>query len=146
MCRDGLAPRRLAKVHPRYQTPVLITVGFGIFIACIAAVVPLAEIVVLVNIGTLFAFLICNIAVVVLRRTRPDLERGFRVPLVPFFPIIGAGLCIYLMLDLPGTTWWRFLIWLAIGVVIYFVYGRKHSRLQQGEVVAGEAEMPEGRA
>jgi len=141
MCRDGLAPRRLAKVHPRYQTPVLITVGFGIFIACIAAVVPLAEIVVLVNIGTLFAFLICNIAVVVLRRTRPDLERGFRVPLVPFFPIIGAGLCIYLMLDLPGTTWWRFLIWLAIGVVIYFRYGRKHSRLQQGEVVAGEAEM-----
>ena len=141
MCRDGLAPRRLAKVHPRYQTPVLITVGFGIFIACIAAVVPLAEIVVLVNIGTLFAFLICNIAVVVLRRTRPDLERGFRVPLVPFFPIIGAGLCIYLMLDLPGTTWWRFLIWLAIGVVIYFFYPRKHSRLQQGQVVAGEAEM-----
>ena len=146
MCRDGLAPRRLAKVHPRYQTPVLITIGFGIFIACIAAVVPLAEIVVLVNIGTLFAFLICNIAVVVLRRTRPDLERGFRVPLVPFFPIIGAGLCIYLMLDLPGTTWWRFGIWLAIGVVIYFVYGRRHSRLQRGEVVAGEAEMPEGRA
>ncbi len=60
---------------------------------------------------------------------------------MPFFPIIGAGLCIYLMLDLPGTTWWRFLIWLAIGVVIYFVYGRKHSRLQQGQVVAGEAEM-----
>ena len=81
MCRDGLAPRKLAKVHPRFQTPIVITIGFGVFIACIAAVVPLAEIVVLVNIGTLFAFLICNIAVVVLRRTRPDLERGFRVPL-----------------------------------------------------------------
>jgi APA family basic amino acid/polyamine antiporter len=141
MCRDGLAPRKLAKVHPRFQTPVLITVGFGIFIACIAAVVPLAEIVVLVNIGTLFAFLICNIAVVILRRTRPDLERGFRVPLVPIFPIIGAGLCIYLMADLPGATWWRFLIWLLIGIVIYFAYGRRHSRLQRGEVVAGEAEM-----
>ena len=88
MCRDGLAPRGLAKVHPRYQTPVFITVGFGLFIACIAAVVPLAEIVELVNIGTLFAFLICNIGVIVLRRTRPDLERGFRVPLaaVPAVP------------------------------------------------------------
>ena len=105
---------------------------------------PLAEIVVLVNIGTLFAFLICNIAVVVLRRTRPDLERGFRVPLVPLFPIIGAGLCIYLMVDLPGTTWWRFLIWLAIGIAIYFLYGRRHSRLQRGQVTAGEAELPEG--
>ena len=146
MCRDGLAPRKLAKVHPRYQTPILITVGFGLFIACIAAVVPLAEIVVLVNTGTLFAFLICNIAVVVLRRTRPDLQRGFRVPFVPFFPIIGAGLCIYLMIDLPGTTWWRFLIWLAIGFAIYFLYGRRHSRLQRGEVVAAEAELPEGRA
>ncbi|HZH25378.1 MAG TPA: amino acid permease [Solirubrobacteraceae bacterium] len=146
MCRDGLAPRKLAKVHPRYQTPILITVGFGLFIACIAAVVPLAEIVVLVNTGTLFAFLICNIAVVVPRRTRPNLQRGFRVPFVPFFPIIGAGLCIYLMIDLPGTTWWRFLIWLAIGFAIYFLYGRRHSRLQRGEVVAAEAELPEGRA
>ena len=146
MCRDGLAPRGLAKVHPRFQTPMLITVGFAGFIACIAAVVPLADIVVLVNIGTLFAFLICNIAVVVLRRTRPDLERGFRVPLVPVFPIIGAGLCIYLMVDLPGTTWYRFLIWLALGLLIYFFYGRHHSRLQQGQVVAPEAELPEGRA
>ena len=133
-------------MHPRYQTPILITVGFGLFIACIAAVVPLAEIVVLVNTGTLFAFLICNIAVVVPRRTRPNLQRGFRVPFVPFFPIIGAGLCIYLMIDLPGTTWWRFLIWLAIGFAIYFLYGRRHSRLQRGEVVAAEAELPEGRA
>jgi APA family basic amino acid/polyamine antiporter len=141
MCRDGLAPRRLAKVHPRYQTPVLITIGFGILIACVAAVVPLAEIVVLVNIGTLFAFLLCNIAVIVLRRTRPDLERGFRVPLVPVFPLIGAGLCIYLMVDLPGTTWWRFAIWLVIGLAIYFAYGRRHSRLQRGQVVAAEAEL-----
>jgi APA family basic amino acid/polyamine antiporter len=145
MCRDGLAPRRLAKVHPRYRTPVIITIAFGIFIACIAAVVPLSEIVVLVNIGTLFAFLLCNVAVVVLRRTRPDLERGFRVPLAnlpfPLFPLIGAGLCLYLMLDLPGTTWWRFGIWLAIGIAIYFLYGRRHSRLRRGEVAAPEAEL-----
>ena len=148
MCRDGLAPRRLAKVHPRFQTPVLITIGFGIFIACVAAVVPLAEIVVLVNIGTLFAFFICNVAVVVLRHTRPDLERGFRVPLAnlpfPLFPIIGAGLCVYLMLDLPIDTWIRFLVWLAIGLAIYFLYGRRHSRLQQGEVINPEAEFDSG--
>jgi basic amino acid/polyamine antiporter, APA family len=80
--------------------------------------------------------------VVVLRRTRPDLQRGFRVPLVPLFPIIGAGLCIYLMVDLPGTTWWRFGIWLAVGIAIYFLYGRRHSRLQRGQVTAGEAELP----
>ncbi len=103
--------------------------------------VPLAEIVVLVNIGTLFAFFICDIAVIVLRRRRPDLERGFRVPFVPVFPVIGAGLCVYLMLDLPGTTWWRFGLWLAIGIVIYFAYGRRHSRLQRGQVVAGGAEL-----
>jgi APA family basic amino acid/polyamine antiporter len=146
MCRDGLAPRRLAKVHPRFRTPTRITIGFGIGIACIAAVVPLAEIVVLVNIVTLFAFFICNIAVIVLRRTRPDLPRGFRVPLVPFFPIIGAGLCVYLMVDLPAETWWRFAVWLAIGLVIYFAYGRPHSRRQRGQVRGGEAERPAGRA
>jgi len=133
MCRDGLAPRRFAQVHPRFRTPARITIAFGLFIACIAAVVPLAEIVVLVNIGTLFAFFISNIAVIVLRRTRPDLQRGFRVPFVPLFPIIGAGLCVYLMLDLPGDTWLRFGVWLLLGLVIYFVYGRRHSRLQQAQ-------------
>ena len=85
---------------------------------------PLAEIVKLVNIGTLFAFVVVNIGVIILRRTRPDLERGYRVPFVPVFPIIGTLLCIYLMVDLPLETWGRFLIWMALGLVIYFVYGR----------------------
>jgi basic amino acid/polyamine antiporter, APA family len=86
-----------------------------------------------VNIGTLFAFVLVNIGVIVLRRTRPDMERGFRVPLVPYVPIIGCLLCGYLMYKLPGITWLRFGIWMAFGLAIYFVYGRTHSRLRTAE-------------
>jgi amino acid transporter len=92
-------------------------------IALIAAFVPLTEIVKLVNIGTLFAFVIVNLGVIILRRTRPDLQRGFRVPFVPGFPIIGTLLCLYLMRYLDRDTWIRFFVWLIIGVAIYFVYG-----------------------
>jgi APA family basic amino acid/polyamine antiporter len=132
MSRDGLVPRWVGKLSPR-QTPALITATFGLLVAVIAAFVPLAEIAKLVNIGTLFAFLIVNIGVIVLRRTAPDMERSFRVPLVPLFPIIGGLLCIYLMTKLSGVTWLRFFVWLLVGLVIYFVYGRTHSRLQRGE-------------
>ena len=113
-------------------------------IAIIAAFVPLSEIVKLVNIGTLFAFLLVNIGVIILRRTRPDLKRGFRVPFVPVFPIIGSLLCIYLMRYLDRDTWIRFVVWLAIGLVIYFLYGRRHSRLRQGEVINPEAQLDKG--
>jgi APA family basic amino acid/polyamine antiporter len=95
--------------------------------------VPLTEIAKLVNIGTLFAFVIVNIGVIVLRRTQPDLDRGFRVPFVPWFPLIGTALCIYLMSRLEAVTWLRFGGWLLLGLVIYFAYGRTHSRLQRGE-------------
>jgi APA family basic amino acid/polyamine antiporter len=132
MTRDGLLPRGYGKLSRR-QTPVRITVSFAIAIAVIAALIPLTEIAKLVNIGTLFAFVLVNIGVIVLRRTEPDLERGFRVPLVPWFPLIGIALSIYLMTRLEGLTWLRFGIWLAIGLAIYFVYGRTHSRLQRGE-------------
>jgi APA family basic amino acid/polyamine antiporter len=130
MARDGLMPERLAEVDPRTGVPVKLTIGFGIVMALLAALVPLDELVKLVNIGTLFAFLIVNIGVIVLRRTQPDMDRAFRVPLVPAFPLIGAALCIYLMTRLEGVTWLRFFIWLAIGLVIYFAYGRTHSRLR----------------
>jgi APA family basic amino acid/polyamine antiporter len=139
MCRDGLLPRRLARVHPRYGTPSRLTIGFGILIAILAAFVPLGEIVKLVNIGTLFAFILVNIGVIVLRRTKPDMKRPFRVPFSPVFPIIGVLLCLWLMKDLPGTTWLRFVIWLVIGLVIYFAYSIRHSRLRQGE---GPADAP----
>jgi len=98
----------------------------------------------LVNIGTLFAFLLVNIGVIILRRTRPDLKRGFRVPFVPVFPIIGSLLCIYLMRYLDRDTWIRFVVWLAIGLVVYFLYGRRHSRLRQGEVINPEAQLDKG--
>jgi len=113
-----------------------------------AAFVPLTEIVKLVNIGTLFAFVLVNVGVIILRRTRPDLKRGFRVPFVPVFPIIGVLLCVYLMTYLDRDTWLRFAVWLVIGLVIYFAYGRRHSRLRHGEVINPEAELdqPEGRA
>jgi APA family basic amino acid/polyamine antiporter len=141
MCRDGLLPRSFAKISERRRTPVRITATFGILIAILAAFVPLEEIAKLVNIGTLFAFVITNIGVIVLRRTRPDLERGFRVPFVPLFPIIGAALAIFLMKYLERATWIRFGVWLAIGVVIYFAYGIRHSRLRQGQVTNPEAAL-----
>jgi APA family basic amino acid/polyamine antiporter len=147
MSRDGLMPRRWAYVHPTTRTPIYITATFGLLISIVAAFVPLTEIVKLVNIGTLFAFVLVNIGVIILRRTRPDLKRGFRVPFVPLFPIIGALLCFYLMRYLDRDTWLRFVAWLAIGLVIYFTYGRRHSRLRQGEVINPEAELagPDGR-
>jgi APA family basic amino acid/polyamine antiporter len=132
MARDGLVPRWFAKLNAR-RTPVRITIMFGVLVAALAAFIPLSELAELVNIGTLFAFLLVNIGVVVLRRTAPDLERGFQTPLVPVLPIIGAALCIWLMTKLQGATWWRFGIWLAIGLVIYFAYGRRHSRVQRGD-------------
>jgi APA family basic amino acid/polyamine antiporter len=135
MSRDGLVPRWVGILSPR-RTPARITAVFGVLVATIAAFVPLTEIAKLVNIGTLFAFLIVNIGVIVLRRTAPDMERRFRVPLVPLFPIIGGALCIYLMTKLEGVTWLRFFAWLLIGLVIYFVYGRTHSRLQRGDDTA----------
>jgi APA family basic amino acid/polyamine antiporter len=142
MSRDGLVPRRLSRVSERTGTPVLLTAGFALFIAVIAAVVPLAEIAELVNIGTLFAFVLVNIGVIILRRTRPDMERGFRVPLVPVFPIIGVLLCGYLMFDLPLITWLRFLGWMAIGLLFYFAYGRAHSRLRLNAAAPASPQQP----
>jgi APA family basic amino acid/polyamine antiporter len=142
MSRDGLVPRRLSRVSERTGTPVLLTAGFALFIAVIAAVVPLAEIAELVNIGTLFAFVLVNIGVIILRRTRPDMERGFRVPFVPVFPIIGVLLCGYLMFDLPLITWLRFLGWMAIGLLFYFAYGRAHSRLRLNAAAPASPQQP----
>ena len=144
MCRDGLMPRSFAKVNDKTRTPIRITATFGFLIAVVAAFVPLKEIVKLVNIGTLFAFIVVNIGVIILRKTKPDLERGYRVPFVPWFPIIGSLLCVYLMRYLSLETWLRFIGWMALGLIIYFLYGIRHSRLRQGEVVNPEAELEGG--
>jgi APA family basic amino acid/polyamine antiporter len=132
MSRDGLLPGIFARLSAR-RTPWITTLMFGLATAVMAALLPLTEIAKLVNIGTLFAFLIVNIGVIILRRTHPDLDRGFRVPFVPVFPLIGAALCIYLMTRLEIVTWARFVVWLLIGLGIYVAYGRSHSRLQRGE-------------
>jgi APA family basic amino acid/polyamine antiporter len=136
MCRDGLLPLRLAKVNQRYGTPARLTILLGVLIAILAALVPLGEIVKLVNIGTLFAFVLVNIGVIILRRTRPDMPRPYRVPWSPVLPILGVAFAIYLMSDLPLTTWIRFVIWLAIGLLIYWLYGYRNSRLRKA--AAGE--------
>jgi basic amino acid/polyamine antiporter, APA family len=140
MSRDGLLPRGLGVLSSR-KTPVRITLLFMVLSSVVAALVPLEEIAKLVNIGTLFAFIITNFGVIVLRRTSPDLDRSFRVPFVPWFPLIGAALALFLMKYLERATWIRFAAWLLLGLIIYFVYGRTHSRLRQGEVANPEAEL-----
>ena len=129
MGRDRLLPPWLSKVHPRHGTPYRITIIAGVVVAILAGVIPLGELAELVNIGTLFAFLLVSIGVIVLRRTRPDLPRAFRVPLMPVLPVVSALACLWLMLNLPGDTWIRFLVWMAVGMVVYFTYGRRRSRM-----------------
>jgi APA family basic amino acid/polyamine antiporter len=131
MCRDGLLPEGLATVNARYGTPAKLTIGLGVLIAILAALVPLGAIIELVNIGTLFAFVLVNIGVIILRRTRPDMPRPYRVPFSPWFPILGILFAVYLMTDLPLGTWLRFVGWLALGVIIYVVYGYRNSRLRR---------------
>ncbi|HEV2642014.1 MAG TPA: amino acid permease, partial [Candidatus Elarobacter sp.] len=130
MSRDGLLPPVLAKVHPRYKTPYVGTILTGIFVAVFAAFANIAEVVDLTNIGTLFAFVLVSAGVIVLRRTDPDRPRAFRVPWVPFTPLISIAACFYLMWQLPRVTWIRFIIWLAVGLLLYFAYGYRHSTLR----------------
>ncbi|GAA4365714.1 amino acid permease [Nocardioides caricicola] len=130
MGRDGLFPRWIAKVHPTYGTPYRITAITGVVVAALAGLVDLSTLVSLVNIGTLFAFILVSVGVVVLRRRRPDLPRAFRTPFLPVVSTLAVIMCVYLMLNLTGETWERFVIWMALGLVVYFVYGRRHSRLQ----------------
>ncbi|MER6828607.1 amino acid permease [Streptosporangium sp. NPDC000563] len=131
MCRDHLLPSGLAKVHPKYRTPYVITIMMGVVVAALAGLVPLSTIAELVNIGTLFAFVVVSIAVVILRRTRPDLPRSFRTPLVPVVPVLSVLACVYLMLNLPVETWLRFVVWMLLGILLYFGYGYRHSRLSE---------------
>ncbi|MEA2170556.1 MAG: basic amino acid/polyamine antiporter, family [Solirubrobacteraceae bacterium] len=131
MGRDGLIPPVFKKVHAKRGTPILATIIFAGLGSVLAAFVSLSELSKLVNIGTLFAFLLVNIGVIILRRTKPDMNRNFRVPFVPVFPLIGAALCIYLMTTLDGQTWIRFVVWLVLGFVVYFGYGRQNSVLRR---------------
>ncbi|MEU0048990.1 amino acid permease [Streptomyces sp. NPDC006309] len=143
MSRDGLLPRFFSRTHPRFRTPYRPTILLGVIIAVVAGFTSLQTLGELVNIGTLFAFVVVAISVVILRRTRPDLPRAFRTPWVPVIPILSVCASLWLMLNLPAETWLRFAIWMLIGFVVYFLYGRSHSRLGRREsVTAGRAAPP----
>jgi APA family basic amino acid/polyamine antiporter len=130
MSRDGLLPKYFARVHPKYQTPHITTIWTGVVVAAFAAIANINEIVELTNIGTLFAFVLVNIGIIILRRTDPDRPRVFKTPLVPWIPLLGIGMCVYLMMGLPTITWIRFGVWLLVGLVLYFTYGFWKSRLR----------------
>ena len=133
MSRDALLPRGLAKVHPKLRTPWIISIIVTVVVAITAGITPIGMLEQMVNIGTLSAFVLVSVGVIVLRRKRPDLKRGFTVPLSPWLPALSALICTYLMLNLSLETWARFLIWLALGFAIYFAYGMRKSRLAEGE-------------
>ena len=128
MARDGLLPRSLAMTNER-DAPVRITVVVAILIAIAATAFPMSKLEEMVNVGTLFAFVLVSAGVIILRRTRPDLPRGFRVPFVPWLPILSIAACGWLMVNLTALTWIRFAVWMGLGIVFYAVYGRRNSVL-----------------
>lgn len=132
MSRDGLLPRKLAKTGTR-GTPVRVNILVGIMVAVAATFFDAGKLEEMVNVGTLFAFILVSAGVLVLRKKRPDLSRGFRVPLVPLVPILAIAACVWLMLNLTVLTWVRFLVWMVLGVVVYFAYSKRHSLLGQRE-------------
>jgi APA family basic amino acid/polyamine antiporter len=129
MSRDGLLPPAFSRVHPRFHTPYIPTLLTGVAVGVAAALLPIEEIAQLTNIGTLFAFVLVCLSVWILRVREPERHRAFSAPLVPLVPILGVIACGAVMASLPILTWIRFVVWLAIGLAIYFAYGRRHSRL-----------------
>ena len=131
MSRDGLLSPWFGRIHPRYRTPHVTTILTGIFVAFWSAIANIEEIVQLTNIGTLFAFILVCIGIMILRVREPGRPRKFRAPWVPVTPVLGIGMCVVLMAGLPMLTWIRFLLWLVAGLVIYFLYGIRQSRLHK---------------
>jgi APA family basic amino acid/polyamine antiporter len=139
MSRDRLLPPAFAQVSERFQTPYRTTIVTGVVVAALATLLSLDTLADLVNIGTLFAFVVVALGIPVLRRTRPDLERAFRTPFVPVVPILSVLASFYLMLNLPAATWLRFLVWMVVGLFVYFGYSVRHSRLRTGADAAGKS-------
>jgi len=137
MSRDGLLSPWFAKIHPKYRTPHVTTILTGVFVAVFSAVANIDIIIELTNIGTLFAFVLVCIGILILRKREPQHPRKFRVPFVPLVPILGISMCVFLMAGLPRATWVRFVVWLFTGLVIYFLYGSRRSRLA-GDDLGGD--------
>ena len=132
MARDGLLPAAFARVHSRFRTPHVTTILTGVLVAGFACVTNIDEMVVLCNIGTLFAFVLVAAGILILRRTDPDRPRSFRTPLCPWVPLAAILSCGWLMVKLPWKTWGFFFLWLGCGLLIYFPYGLRRSRLHRG--------------
>ena len=132
MARDGLLPQYFARVHRRFRTPYITTIWTGVAVGGVAMLTDIGSLADLTNIGTLFAFILVCLGVIILRRKDAGRRRPFRVPMVPLFPLLGVFFCLVLMLSLPLETWGRFVVWLAIGLCIYFLYGLRHSKLRRG--------------
>ncbi|HEU0108857.1 MAG TPA: amino acid permease, partial [Vicinamibacteria bacterium] len=131
IARDGLLPRSFfASVHERFRTPWKSTLVTGAFVGALSALLPIDVLLALVNMGTLLAFVIVCAAVLVMRRTHPEADRPFRAPLVPVLPALGIASCLLLMFSLPAENWIRLLVWLVVGLAVYFGYGRRHSVLR----------------
>lgn len=137
MSRDGLLPALFSHIHPKTKTPILILLSSGVIIALLAGLLPINIVAEMVNIGTLAAFTIVCFGVIFLRHTKPELPRSFKTPFSPLFPILGIISCGYLMIHLPIETWLRFIIWLIVGLIVYFNYGRTHSLLSSESPSAG---------
>jgi APA family basic amino acid/polyamine antiporter len=133
MAKDGLLPPVFAKVHPKFKTPYVSSLLTGAVAMVLAGVLPINILGELVSIGTLLAFVIVCVSVIVLRKTRPDAHRPFKTPWVPFVPIMGAVICLVQMIALPFDTWLRLIIWMAIGFIIYFAYGIRKSKLRNNQ-------------
>ena len=129
--------RDSGKVHPKFQTPYITTILTGIVCAIVAGLFPIGLLGELVSIGTLLAFVIVSAGIIVLRRKSPDLPRPFKTPLVPVVPILAILICGYMMASLPSDTWIRLLVWLALGLLIYFAYGKAHSRIGGNSTASG---------
>jgi APA family basic amino acid/polyamine antiporter len=129
MAKDRLLPGVFATVHPTWQTPWLSNLVFMVFVGLMAAFVPVSVLGHMTSIGTLLAFVIVCAGVIALRRSEPRTKRSFRAPGVPVTPILGILSCLLMMVSLDGETWLRLIVWLAIGLTVFFAYGRRHSRL-----------------
>jgi APA family basic amino acid/polyamine antiporter len=132
MSKDGLLPKFFSNIHPKFRTPWISSITVGLVVAVFASTIPLDKLGEMTSIGTLLAFIIVCAGVLVLRKRSPELARPFRAPFMPVTAYLGIGISLAMMLGLPGETWWRLVIWLAVGLVIYFSYGRFHSRVQLG--------------
>jgi APA family basic amino acid/polyamine antiporter len=129
MAEDGLLPAWFAKVHPQFRTPYVTTAVTGTVVGISGGLLPIDVLAEMVSIGTLLAFVLVCAGTWVMRHTRPSIVRPFKTPWVPIVPIVGMGSCLYLMLGLPAATWLRLIVWMLIGLTLYFVYGRQHSKI-----------------